>query len=151
MQIEPCKLAHLRAIIPRLRKDELTEFAAMGEVPRHALFRLWGRTTDPRAAILNGEAIAAWGDEMPPLSREGVVWFVTTGAVEAIPVAFVKTARAEIIRMLGYRQVLRSAVHLSCVRALRFYRHLGFELIEGTMREGFVEIRISRWQNTWIP
>lgn len=144
LEIVPCRLAHLRAIVPRLRAEERIELAAVGAEPRHALHSFWRDTIGPQAAVMSGQAIAVWGDAACPLARDGLIWFFTTEAIEKIPVTFARVAKSEIKRMLISRERLRSSVHRSCKRALRFYEMLGFETIEGTAHEGFLEIRISR-------
>jgi hypothetical protein len=144
LEVVPCKLSHIRAIIPRLRWEERFSLEQVDLKARHAMIGLWRETDSPRAAIAGGNVVAVWGDCSPPLAAEGSLWLFTSELIEAIPVTLVKMAKAEIARMLEFRQVLRSSIHKSCARELRFYDMLGFEFIEGTMREGFVEIRVSR-------
>lgn len=144
LEIVPCRLAHLRSIAPRLRAEERLELEELGEAPRHALFKVWRETIDPRAAVMDGQTIAVWGDAAPPLAGEGLLWLMTAAAVERIPITFARVAKAEAERMLTARATLRSSVHLSCTRSLRFYRMLGFEIFYEGLIPGFLGIRISR-------
>lgn len=144
IEIVPCRLSHIRAIVPRLRREEQIELAAIDGKSRHVLISLWRETVNPYAAVANDQVVAVWGDAAPPLSHEGLVWFFTSGPIESIPVTFARIARQEIERMLLSRKMLRSSVHRSCTRALRFYDLLGFKTVEGAVREGFVEIQIAR-------
>ena len=145
IEIEACRIRHLHAIAADLRAEEKFELGVIGvEKPRHAMLSLYRDTLYPMAALVDGRAVAAWGDAAPPLAREGLLWFFSASMIERVPISFAKIARREIERMLIGRDILRSSVHKSCERALRFYRMLGFEAIEGTVIEGFVEIRISR-------
>jgi len=144
IEIVPCKLAHIRAIVPRLRREEQIELAAIDGKARHVLFGLWRETLGPRAAITSDEVVAVWGDVAPPLTDTALLWFFTSDALDRMPMTLVRIARQEIGRILEARQTIRSSVHKSCTRALRFYDLLGFRVIEGTVREGFVEIQISR-------
>lgn len=142
--IERCRLSHIRAIIPRLREEERIELDAIGEKARHVLIGLWRETAEPFAAVAGDEVAAVFGDVSPPLAAEGSVWLFTSAAIDRHPITLAKVARAEVARMLQVRHVLRSSMHKSCHRALKFYSMLGFDTVEGTMRENFVEIRISR-------
>jgi hypothetical protein len=145
IELEACRIRHLHAIAADLRAEEKFELGLLGvEKPRHAMLALYKGTLYPMAALVDGKTAAAWGDAAPPLSREGLLWFFSAAIIESVPVSFAKIARREIIRMMIGREVLRSSVHKSCDRALRFYRMLGFETIEGTMVEGFIEIRMAR-------
>ena len=145
ISIEPCRIRHLHAIAADLRAEERFELPLLGVTkPRHLMLRLYRETLYPMAALANGHAIAVWGDASPPLAAEGTLWLFTSRMIESFPISFAKIARREVERMLVGREALRSSVHKSCERALRFYRLLGFEEIEGTVIDGFVEIRIPR-------
>jgi hypothetical protein len=145
IELEACRVRHLHAIAADLRAEEKFELGMLGvEKPRHAMLSLYRDTLYPMAALGNGCPIAAWGDAAPPLAHDGLLWLFTARRIERFPISFAKIARREIERMLVGRKTLRSSVHKSCDRALRFYRMLGFEAIEGTVIDGFVEIRIGR-------
>ena len=144
IQIVPCRLAHLRSVAARLRPEERAELAALGELARHSLHALWRDTLNPWAALLDGCAVACWGDSAGTLASEGCLWVATTPEIDHIRFAFARIARQEIDGMLFSRASVRTSVHKSCERALRFARLLGFRETGADVGEGFIDMRVMR-------
>lgn len=144
--IVPCTLAHLRRLAVTLRPEDRAEIEMAGLVPRHALAALWRLSPMPRAAIVDGEVAAAWGDTAALLSDEGSVWLFTSPAVARLPLAFYREARAQIAEWLGSRQVLRAHAADSYRAAIRFFTLLGFSIGEPVLfAKGFYcEMTIER-------
>lgn len=144
IKIVPCRLEELRLIWRRLRHEEIIELRAAKLHVRHAMFQLWYQSIQPRAAMIDGQVAAVWGDAAPPLAAEGQAWLFTSDLIERAPIGFTKAVKKEIARMLVGRQQLRSSVHRSCERAIRFYQMLGFE-VRPSQHDQFVDIiRVSQ-------
>ncbi len=85
---------------------------------RHSLFA--------GTAFVDGEIAAMWGLCADMLSDCGEPWLVTTNAVEAIPVTFVREGRRQVARMLAVKPRLENMVAARYQRAVRFLEVLGF-------------------------
>lgn len=145
-EIVPCRLTHLRILSRTMRAEDRAEFELAGMVVRHRLHRLHRMTWAPRSAIVDGEVAAAWGDAAGLMDIEGLMWLVTSRAVERVPLAFFREARNEIARYLEDRETLRSCIAGPYLRAVRFFGMLGFEVAEPQIIDGaeYRTIRIAR-------
>jgi hypothetical protein len=125
-----------------MRAADRAEIELCGLVPRHALTQLWRESIEPKAAIVDGEVAAAWGDAAPTLSYEGYVWLFTAPPIERIPFAFYRETRQIIARYLQVRRSLLAHVACDYERSIRFFAMLGFKVGEpvGMYRE----LRIER-------
>lgn len=143
----PCRLAHLRRLSQTLREEDRAEFLMAGLEPRHRLHELYRMTAQPKAALVEGEVACAWGDAAAYLASEGLMWLVTSPAIERLlPLSFFRAARQEIDRTLRHRRVLRSCIAGPYQRAIRFFAMLGFEIDEPVIIGGneFRTIRLYR-------
>ena len=128
-EILPCTLAHLRALAATLRSEDRAELIElMGLAPRHALIALWRASLAPRAAIVDGEVAACWGDTAPLLSDTGSIWAFTAPPVAGLPLAFARETQREIGGLLSSRRVLRAHVADSYHSAIRFFAMAGFSV-----------------------
>ena len=127
-----------------MRAADRAEIEAAGLVPRHVLMQLWRDSIDPKAALIDGEVAAAWGDAAPLLSSEGNPWLFTAPPADKVPVLFFRVAREQIADWLRIRRIIRARVVASYVCSLRLYRMLGFEVSDpfplGPKGELFCEI-----------
>src|SRR5215472_17174624 len=130
-ELIPCKLGHIRAIANRLRSEECEEIALLtGRPNRHVMIRMFLMSAYSRTFLVDGEIAAIGGDAAPLLASEGHLWLFTTPLVERVPLAFFRMMREEIAKQLEIRDRARSSVLASFTRCLRFYRMLGFEVVE---------------------
>jgi GNAT superfamily N-acetyltransferase len=128
IEVRPATLADLRSIAPRLRAIEREEMALLGVKPRHALARMYRESHTARAVTLDGVPVAAFGLRGALVGTEADAWMVTTAEVDRLPVAFFKTARAELARMLEGRSRLTSTIWGRQDAAVRAMAMLGFEV-----------------------
>lgn len=145
-QIVPCRLAHIRALAATMRPDDRAELEKAGLIVRHALHHLWRESLAPRAALVDGEVAACWGDGGSLLGVEGRMWLFTAPPIERLPLAYFREARREIAAALQHRRVLRAHVLCGYARAERFFQMLGFRLGD-PQRVGaglYREMRIDR-------
>lgn len=126
--IVPCTLAYLRELARTMRAEDRAEITQAGHEVRHCLFRLYRQSMDPLTALIDGEVAACWGDYSPLISDVGNIWMFSTPAIEKMPLAFAKEARAELMRLLERRRVLRSGVGVHYMKSLRFWSMMGFEI-----------------------
>lgn len=126
--IIPCRLSHIAEIARTIRAEDRAEIEGVGLHVRHLLVALYRGSLYRRAALVDGEVAAVWGDSAPLISTEGAMWAVTAPVIERVPLAFFREARREIAERLQVRSVLRADVADSYTAALRFYRLLGFEI-----------------------
>ena len=129
-RIVPCRIEHLREMARTMRGEDRAEIEGAGLVVRHVLMRLWRGTIQPRAAIVDGEVAAIWGDEGGLVEHAGRMWLFTAPPVERLPLAFFRETRREVAEKLAYRQVLVADVADSYLSAQRFFRLLGFTIGE---------------------
>lgn len=146
IEIRDCRLCDLRAALAALREADMAELRAFGARPRHTLFRLWRRSSIRRALLADNAVVAVGGDAAPWFSEEGHLWLFTTALVEKLPLAYFKSARAELQAAFGPRETMRAHVSLDYPRALRFFTMMGFKPSERIEINGraFVEISIAR-------
>lgn len=145
-EIMSCKLHHLRTLAATLRREDRAEFEMAGMVPRHRLYELWRMTVDPKAALVDGEVAAAWGDAAPLLATEGRMWMVTAPPIERVPLAFFREGRLDIEERLRVRHALSSCIAGPYDKAVRFFAMLGFEIGPPVLIGGnqYRDIRLER-------
>lgn len=129
-EIVPATVDHLRIIARTLREGDRQEIVAAGEHPRRLIFSLWRESFVSRAGIVDGEVAAVWGCAGPLLSTVGEMWLVTAPAVERVPLAFAKEARAMIRETLLIKHVLVSSCLDGYEKSLRLWGMLGFDIGE---------------------
>jgi hypothetical protein len=127
-RIVPCRLSHIREIVRTMRAEDRAEFHMAGLDPKHRLYELHAMTAEPKAAVVDGEVAAVWGDAAAFLAPEGLMWMVTAPAVERVPLAFFREAKKEIAGVLEHRRSLRSCIGGPYGRAIRFFTMLGFDV-----------------------
>lgn len=129
-KIVDATLEHVRLISATMRADDRAEIVALGQVPRHAVVSLWRNSVVSRAGFVDGDLAAVWGCAGALLSPVGEMWLVTSPAIERVPLAFAKEARAMIREMLKTKTVLQSACIDGYEKSLRLWRMLGFDVGE---------------------
>jgi hypothetical protein len=126
MEAEP---SHLDSLAARLRAFDCLELMACGKSARAHLQRCYDLTIMRKTAFVEGEIAAMWGLHPGPLLGDtGHPWFLTTAAVERVPIAVVKEARRHIAEMLEVRPRLVNYVLASYTGAMRLIGVLGFRL-----------------------
>lgn len=131
VQIIEAAPKHISAVARRLRQEEIDEVAGAGETARHFMYRLWKKSGYRRAGFVDGEIAAVWGCAGMLLSPTAEVWLFTTPVIDKNPMVFIKTARAEIAKMLETRTRIFSACMAGCERSSRLWTALGFKMGEG--------------------
>lgn len=124
----PCTLAHIRAILPRLRAEDRLEIETVGRPIRHTLFDLWRNSYLRKAYIVNGEVAAVFGGAGMLGDDTVALWLFTTDVIDTVPVTFIKEARQTITQLLQQKRVLISSVMASHAKAIKTYRMLGFDV-----------------------
>ncbi len=132
-QIVACTQAHLRELARTMRPEDRAEIEALGLKPRHVLFDQWRSSHEPRAALVDGEVAACWGDSAPLLAQDGSIWLFTAPPIERIKFSYFREARREAQRMLMTRRMLRAHVTCDYERSIRFFRLLGVKFGEPIM------------------
>ncbi len=128
VQVRDSIVSDIYTLANNLRQDDRAEVTGLGLDPRIALRNSFRNAIIRRTALVNGEIAAMWGLGGTMLSYEGVPWLMTTPAVEAVPVSFVKVGRAQLDEMLRHRSFLSNFVQASYRRACRFLEVMGFVL-----------------------
>jgi hypothetical protein len=112
-----------------MRPGERAEAIAMGKEPRRLLRASYRNSlVPPKAAFVDGAIAAIWGLGGDILSDTGAPWLVTAGAIERVPVSFVRIARLELMLMLEVRPHLENYVAADYRKAIRLLETLGFIL-----------------------
>lgn len=127
--IRACRAADIAVMARTLRDDDRAEIEDAGLPVKHFLFRLYVDSLYRRAALVDGEIAAIWGDCAPLLSTEGHVWLLTAPPIERIPLTFFREARREIGELLRLRSLLRADTGAGYHKAHRFFALLGFQVL----------------------
>jgi hypothetical protein len=147
-RIEECTMAHLRAIVPRLRDLDRAEAESAGTAARHLLHQLWHNSPFRRAAFLDGEIACVGGYVGSVLSTEGEAWLFTTAVVERAPLSFVRGLQVMVAEMLETKTSLVSAVMAEYDRSIKLMEMIGFTVGEarpaGPNGVLFRELRMER-------
>lgn len=120
---------HVKMLCASLRSDDLDEISRFGVSPRRGLWRSFRVSLLRRAAFVDGEIAAMWGVGGTVLGSEGIVWLMTSDAIERAPFAFVREARSEVATMLQIWPRLVGMVSPDYARAVKFLSLLGFSII----------------------
>ena len=128
--ILPGTVAHVETLHANLRKGDRLELCGLGVDPWTALTETWAESRMTKTAFVGGRLAAMWGCGGSALGGVGVPWLLTTPAVEAVPVTMVKTARAEVGRMLSVWPRLENWVDAGYAQACGFLQVVGFSLGE---------------------
>lgn len=139
-EIRRATAADARMIAPKLRTFDRRELAATGISPRRVLLRLLDESPFSWTAFVDGEIAAIWGCSGSLLSTVGEMWLATTPAVERVPMAFVREAKAHIGLLLETKSKLVSGVIEGHNQSLRLWQMLGFRL-GGVMQVGTANFR----------
>lgn len=129
-------MAHIRALASCLRPGDLAELRCMGLKPMAALVRSWRRSLIRRYVTVDGEPAAMWGVAGNLFAPQAVPWLLTSPAVEKVPLAFLKEARAGMGAALDIWPKLVNYVHADYAQSLRFLAMLGFEIDDPEAIEG---------------
>lgn len=143
-----------------MRGDDAQELAASGLSKREGLLQSMALSTFAFTFFLCGEMAGMWGvwPAFPPTTALGTepvvgVWLLTTTAVDRHPKAFLKASRAVLASLLDKYPALVNVVDARYERAIRWARHLGFEVLQavphGPLAMPFHPIRIRR--TSWAP
>ena len=147
VRIVSCRAAHIAEIARTMRSEDRAEITATGMQVKHFLFRLYAESPlYRRAALVDGEVAAVWGDMAPLLATEGQMWLLTAPPVERVPLAFMREVKAHVKKHLEVRSVLRADASAEYERALRFFKLAGFDVLP-TGSDGSAarrELRIER-------
>lgn len=128
--------AHVGPHVAHLTAKERAEIEAVtGIPPRRFVRRLLQQSSYARAAVICNVPVALWGLTGTLLSPSGHIWLSVTQEARARPFAFMAVARSEAATLLATKAELRSMVRIDDARALRFLRHLGFEIGEISLAE----------------
>lgn len=128
--ILPCRLSHLAELARTMRAEDRAEIEGAGFHPKHIMFTLWKESAYRRAALVDGEVAACWGDAAGTLEPEAIMWLTTAPVIERVPFAFAREARREIQRLFETRLLLHADVAADYDRSLRFWAMLGFKIGE---------------------
>lgn len=134
-EIVPCQAWHLGALAVLARPDDRREMLAVALPPLALLEQLWSDSWVSRTGFVDGDLAACWGCGGSALATSGSVWLFTTPAVERVPLAFAREARAFCDEMLETKHRLVSACLDGYERSVRLWTMLGFS-IEAPMAMG---------------
>lgn len=137
--IVPATITHVHQLAPRLRDGDRAEIEAAGLEPRRCLrgsfqaaivrHTVFVFEKDARErADGDGEIAAMWGLGGVLLGDVGQPWLLTAPAIERVPLAFVKEARAQVAVMLALKPVLRNHVAADYAKAIGLLKMLGFRI-----------------------
>lgn len=130
--IVPATVEHVYELAETLREADRREILNLGINVKKALWRGFRNSVMCRTALLDAKVAAIWGlgvglrAGVSPLSDLGVPWLHTSAAIEVMPIAAVKLAKAEVAAMRAYRSRLESYVAADYAKAIRLIKLLGF-------------------------
>lgn len=130
VRVVSAEARHCALLAQAMRTDDRAEMVALGMDPRQAVWRSFRLSGFTKACFVDGQIAAMWGCGGSPLVGVGEPWLMTTRLVECVPVATVKTFRAEVATMLTMFYRLWGYVPVRYSRACRILRMSGFTLSE---------------------
>jgi hypothetical protein len=127
IEIVEARRTHILPIAAAMAAVE-QDMAPGGRTYRVAIRGAFEASFYRRAALIDGRVVALWGVTDTSLSSDGEVWLALTEAARTVPLTVARVAMREIRRLLAVKIELRCRIVCSDVRAIRFARHLGFDI-----------------------
>jgi hypothetical protein len=130
--IIPARVEHVYELAANLRTLDLVEITSTGGNPKKSLWRGFRNSIICETALVDAKVAAMWGlavgvaADVSPLSYIGRPWLLTSPAVEAVPVAFIKEGKKAVARMLVLKSSLENYVLARYVAAIRALKIMGF-------------------------
>lgn len=141
LEITDGKLRYAGPMIRRLRHEHQQAFARVGLNAHRELRSTMAQSAYCKAAFLDGELAGLWGVVGPQLAPWGFVWLAMTQAAARHPLLALRTARAEIDKIMEWKTELTTTVLSGDTAALRLCAWLGFHCAH----EGGGQRAYSRW------
>lgn len=123
-------VADVYALAANLRAGDRAEVESLGMDVRVGIRISFRNAIQRRTYLVDGEVAAMSGLCGSLLSDIGEPYLMTGPAVERVPVAFIKHAKAAVADMLRQRKRLEGYVAANYVKACRLLEVLGFTLGE---------------------
>jgi hypothetical protein len=158
VDIVPAREAHAVELAPRMRAADLAEVrASNGCGPLEALLEALHHSEIARTALFDGRVACMWGVEHVRWSifsgRVGAAWLLTSDLVEKHPRTFWRGCKEELPKLLRSYDMLINAIDARHAMALRWARHLSFELNEeeayGLEGRPFIWFRVKQEDAQW--
>lgn len=137
IEIREAKPWHCGAALRRMRQEHITVLKQIGCELHQDLAAMLRKSFDARAGFINGRLAGLWGVDGGLSCNTGFVWLVLTEEAALHPLAVVKTAKAELRRMLETYTELTAAIMAPDEPSLRLALALGFR--SGTVRASRAE------------
>lgn len=125
-EVLPASVMHIRPMARAMRAASVITVEGFGYNPREALRRIFVSSFYCRTAVMDGKPVAMWGVCGSILGDEATVWLVLSNAIQALPKAIVREARAELAKVAENYRVVNTTVVPDDEVALRFAIFLGF-------------------------
>lgn len=130
MTVRESVVADVYALAANLRPGDRDEVESLGLDVRVGIRQSFRHAIQRKTYLVDGEVAAMSGLCGILLSDVGEPYLMTGPAVERVPVAFIRHARAAVSDMLRQRKRLEGHVAASYTKACRLLQVLGFTLGE---------------------
>ena len=132
----------------RLREADKKEIIASGSVVKGAVWESVCLSEYAWTGLIDGEPAMVFGIDHGTLSPEAEIWALGTDKCTAVPREMLYYGRQKIAELLEYWPVLTNYCHADNALALRWLKHLGFEISApeptGVHGEKFCKITIRK-------
>ena len=124
--IVPASIRHVKPMGSKLRAAACITLQGFGMEPRRALHRAFLASHYCRTALVDGKPVAMWGVKGTMLGDSAIVWLVLSNDVTRMPITIVRTAKAELAKVMESNNEVAITVLPDDEAAVRFAVHLGF-------------------------
>lgn len=143
--IVPSSIKHVKPMARCMRTASCMAVEGYGYDPRAGLRRAFVASLLCRTALIDGHPAAMWGVVAGMLDDSASVWLVLSEAIQALPRAILREAKAELDRVMADYPHVAATMLPDDAASIRFALHLGFG---GTHRGKFEDMRVDALTNT---
>lgn len=144
-EIVPVSPTHIGPLVSRLGAQR-EQIEALGERPREWIRLLVSQSRIAWTVLVDDKPVVIWGVKCTLSSAEADVWLAITDFAREHVRPLVKGTLAELNQLLETRDALNTVVPTTDLRALRWCRFLGFEIVESfqVAHEGRIFYRLRK-------
>ena len=125
---------HIRWLVENLYPADIAEIEAYGVSVGQALWGSFGLAAHCWAAVVEDGVVCVWGvSKEKSLLGGAVAWMLTSNLIDKYSRPFLRGAQPHLAALCSEYGYLENYVDSRHVRALRFFKWLGFEIEDGML------------------
>lgn len=136
IELRETRIEDIEAIIPRLRAHDRKTIERLSLDPVALLRRTFDNGSPIFTATIDEAPVCMWGLEKKSLLSTWMLWMLTTDAIDANPVRFLRESRKIIYALSSAYGTIEGLVDSDFEVSVRWLRWLGFrEVAEGEFKK----------------